>query len=213
MVAAASSSGTEGLTGLVGWVADVIAALGAVGVGLLVALENVFPPIPSEIVLPFAGFLSGRGGDPLWLMVVASTIGSVGGAVVLYAAGRRLGEARSRELLCRLPLVNDEDLDGAFAWFEKHGQAAVFTGRFVPFVRSVVSLPAGAEGMPVGRFLLLTAVGSGIWNTIWVAGGYLLGRQWRDAGKYSDVLNIVLIVVAVALVARFVWHRRGRIGA
>lgn len=196
-----------------GLVADVIAALGAVGVGILVALENLFPPVPSEIVLPFAGFLSGRGGAPVWVMVVAATIGSVAGAVVLYEAGRRVGEDRSRRLVCRLPLVDDGDVDGAFAWFDRHGQLAVFTGRFVPFVRSVVSLPAGTEGMPRGRFVLLTAVGSGIWNTVWVVGGYALGRRWRDVGQYSDLLNIAIAAIAVVLVVRFVWHRRGRVGA
>lgn len=193
--------------------ADVIAALGAVGVGLLVALENVFPPIPSEVVLPFAGFLSGRGGDPLWTMVLASTIGSVAGALLLYELGRRLGAERSRRFLCRLPLVDDDDLDRAFDWFRTHGDTAVFTGRFLPFVRSVVSLPAGVERMPMARFLLLTTVGSGIWNTVWVVGGYLLGRNWHDVGRYSDLLNIVLIAATVVLVARFVWHRRDRIGA
>lgn len=212
-LAQTTDAGTQGLTGLVGWVADVIAALGPVGVGLLVALENVFPPIPSEVVLPFAGFLSGRGGAPLWLMVVAATVGSVAGAVVLYEAGRLLGAGRSHRLLCRLPLVEAEEVDRAFAWFAAHGRAAVFTGRFLPFVRSVISLPAGTEGMSRGPFLLLTALGSGLWNTVWVAAGYVLGRQWHSVGRYSDVLNISLVGVLLALLARFVWRRRDRIGA
>lgn len=193
--------------------ADVVAALGSVGVGLLVALENLFPPVPSEIVLPFAGFVSARGGDPLWLMVVAATIGSVVGAVVLYEAGRVYGADRSRRLLCRLPLVEADEVDRAFTWFAAHGRTAVFTGRFVPFVRSVISLPAGSEGMSRGPFLLLTALGSAMWNTIWVFAGYFLGRQWHEAGEYSDMLNVALIAVTVVLVARFVWRRRDRIGA
>ncbi|MBW3618781.1 MAG: DedA family protein [Actinobacteria bacterium] len=183
------------------------------GVGLLVALENLFPPVPSEIVLPFAGFVSARGGAALWLMIVAATVGSVAGALLLYGIGRRLGEPRARRSLCRLPLVEADEVDRGIAWFRRHGQAAVLTGRFVPFVRSVVSLPAGASRMPLGRFVLLTALGSGIWNTLWIVGGYALGRQWRDVGRYSDLLNGGLAVVAVLLLLRFVWRRRDRIGA
>lgn len=196
-----------------GWVADVVAALGPVGVGLLVALENVFPPMPSEIILPFAGFVAGRGGAAVWVMVVAATAGSVAGAVLLYELGRRLGQARVERFLLRLPLVDGDDVGRATAWFHRHGEAAVFTGRFLPFVRSVVSLPAGAEPVPRGRFLLLTTLGSGLWNALWVQGGYLLGRQWRDLGRYSDALNWIVTAVAVGLVARFVWSRRDRLGS
>ena len=198
-------------TGLVGWIVDVISALGPVGVGLMVALENIFPPVPSEIVLPFAGFVAARGDGSVWLMVVASTVGSVGGAVVLYEAGRRIGQDRTRRLLCRLPLVESDEVDRAISWFHEHGSGAVFTGRFLPVVRSLVSLPAGADGMPWPRFLLLSTAGTALWNTIWVWAGYLLGRQWHRVARYSDWLNYGFAAALVLIIARFVWSRRDRL--
>lgn len=199
------------LTGLVGWIADVIAALGPVGVGLVVALENIFPPVPSEVVLPFAGFVAARGGSSVWLMVAASTVGSVAGAVVLYEAGRRIGQERARELLCRLPLVEVEEVDRAITWFHEHGSAAVFTGRFLPVVRSLVSLPAGSDRMPRGRFVALSTVGTAIWNTVWVWGGYVLGARWQEVATYSDWLNYAFLGAIVVLAGRFVWRRRDRL--
>jgi membrane protein DedA with SNARE-associated domain len=208
----AGAAGTShDLTGLVGWIADVIAMLGPLGVGLMVALENVFPPIPSEIVLPFAGFVAARGGAGAVVMTVAATLGSVGGAVVLYEAGRRLGRRRARALLCRVPLVEPEEVDRAVDWFGRNGRTAVFTGRFVPVVRSLVSLPAGADRMPRGRFLLLTTVGSAIWNAIWVGAGYALGSRWESLTRYSDLLNAAFWGFVVLALVRFVWRRRDRL--
>lgn len=198
------------LTGLVGWVVDVISALGWFGVSILVALENVFPPMPSEVVLPFAGFVAGREDTNPWVMVVAATAGSVAGAVVLYEFGRQVGQERTRRFLCRLPLVEEEEVDRAVDWFHRHGTGSVFFGRFLPFIRSVVSLPAGADRMHRAWFLLLTAAGSLIWNAVWVWAGYLLGRQWRDVGRYSDWLNYGLIAAVLVLLGRYVWRRRER---
>ena len=207
----AAQSDTEDLTGLVGWIADVIAALGPVGVGLMVALENVFPPIPSEIVLPFAGFVAGRGDAGVWTMVIASTTGSVGGAAILYELGRRIGQNRTRSLLCRLPLVESDEVDAAVRWFSRHGEGAVFTGRFIPVVRSLVSLPAGADEMPRARFVLLSTLGTAIWNTVWVWAGYFLGERWQDLARYSDWLNYAFWTGALGLLVRFLWKRRDRI--
>lgn len=199
------------MSGMVAWIADVISALGWPGVSALVAIENVFPPIPSEIVLPFAGFVAGREGGSPWVMTLAATGGSVIGAVVLYELGRQVGQGRTRRLMCRLPLVEEDEVDGAIDWFHRHGTGSVFFGRFIPFVRSAVSLPAGAARMHRGWFLLLTAVGSLLWNTLWVWAGYLLGRQWHRAGQYSDWLNYGLVVVAIVVVGRYVWRRRERL--
>lgn len=208
---AAASADPSQLTGLVGWVADVIAALGPFGVFALVAVENVFPPIPSEVVLPFAGFLSGRGRGAPWAMTWAATAGSVVGAVVLYEAGRRVGRERTERWLVALPLVERDEVDRAIDWFQRHGKRSVFVGRMVPLVRSLVSLPAGAAHMPRGQFLVLTAAGSLLWNAIWVWAGYHLGARWQEAGAYSDWLNAGLTGVVVALVVRFVWRRRHRL--
>ena len=146
-------------TGLVGWVVDVISAMGAIGVGLLLALDNILPIVPSEVVLPFAGYLTAQGEMGFWLTLVAATVGSTGSAYVYYEAGRRLGPDRARTALEKLPLTDRDDIDRATGWFERHGQAAVLTGRMVPLVRSMVSLPAGTEGMGRVRFGLLTAAG------------------------------------------------------
>jgi membrane protein DedA with SNARE-associated domain len=173
------------LSGLTGWVASVIESLGEVGVGLLVALENLVPPIPSEIVLSLAGYLAAEDRVNLVLVLVAATAGSVAGAVILYWLGRALGEDRLRRWLDRIPLVDADDLEKADRWFEKHEKNAVLFGRCAPVVRSLVSIPAGANRMPLGQFVVFTTIGSGVWNALFVLAGYLLGARWQNVEQYS----------------------------
>ena len=189
------------LTGLAGLVADVMTALGEIGVGILVALENVFPPIPSEVVLPLAGFLASRGRMGLVLVIIAATIGSVVGALLLYELGARVGRDRMRGWITKLPLMHSEDLDKAEDWFDRHGEASVLLGRCLPVVRSLISVPAGAEHMGRAKFLLLTALGSGVWNTIFVLAGYALGSQFDQVGQYSSYLNYAIYAVIAVLIA------------
>ncbi|CAN5920000.1 hypothetical protein BH23ACT10_BH23ACT10_04990 [soil metagenome] len=211
LLLAAGSGNPSELTGLVGWVADVIAALGAVGVGLLTLAEVFFPPIPSEVVLPMAGFLAGQGRLSLGGAIIASTAGSTLGAVALYWLASAWGNDRVRRLLGRIPLMDASDLDRAENWFDRHDRSSVLIGRLMPGVRSLISLPAGFRGMSLGSFVVLTAFGSAIWNTLLVTGGYLLGNQWRTVGRYSDWLNYAVIALLAATVIWFVWSRRDRI--
>jgi membrane protein DedA with SNARE-associated domain len=192
------------LGGLTGWVAGIIDTLGELGVGLLVALESIVPPIPSEIVLALGGFLAGEGRMNLVLVVVAATAGSILGALALYWLGRGVGEDRLRRWLDKIPLVDAEDLDKADRWFQRHGTKAVFFGRMVPVVRSLVSIPAGANRMPLGKFTALTAGGSLIWNGLFVGLGYGLGSRWEQVDKYSQWLDYVLIAFFVVSIAWFV---------
>ena len=198
---------SEELPGLSGVVLDVMDALGEVGVAVLVALENLFPPIPSEVVLPLAGFLASRGRMDLLLVVVAATVGSVVGALALYEAGVRLGRDRLRRVAQRLPLVQAADLDRAEDWFRRHGRASVLLGRCIPVVRSLVSVPAGVERMPRVPFLLLTALGSGVWNTVFVLAGYGLGAQFTEVERYSAWLDTAVYVGIGVLVALGVRRR------
>jgi membrane protein DedA with SNARE-associated domain len=174
------------LAGLTGWVASVIESLGEVGVGLLVALENLIPPIPSEIVLSMAGYLASQGRVSLVRVWFTATLGALGGALLLYWLGRGLGEDRLRRWLDKVPLVDLDDLDKADRWFEKHEKAAVLVGRCMPVVRSLVSIPAGANHMPMGLFVLFTTIGSGVWNALFVGGGYALGSRWQDLERYAQ---------------------------
>jgi len=187
------------LTGLVGVAADVIDALGEVGVGLLVLAENLFPPIPSELVLPLAGFLAAQGRLSLTLTIIAATVGSVVGALVLYEAGRQLGVRRIRAIVGRLPLMQVEDVDRAEEWFARHGQKAVLLGRCLPVVRSLISVPAGVARMPRWRFVLLTGLGSLVWNATFVGGGYALGAQFDRVEEYSGYLNLAVYAAIVVL--------------
>ncbi|MET0417584.1 MAG: DedA family protein, partial [Actinoplanes sp.] len=155
--------GVEQQGGLTAWVASVIESMGEVGVGLLVALENLIPPIPSEIVLSLAGYLASEGRVSLFWVYIAATTGAVVGALLLYWLGRGLGEDRLKRWLDRVPLVDIEDLNKADRWFENHAKAAVLFGRCAPVVRSLISIPAGANHMPIGQFVLFTAIGSGVW--------------------------------------------------
>ncbi|MGC4876768.1 DedA family protein [Micromonospora sp. DT43] len=201
-------------TGLTGWVAAVIEAMGPVGVALLVALESIVPPIPSEIVLALAGFLAHEGKFNVVVVVLAATAGSLVGALVLYWLGAALGEDRLKRWLDRIPLVDRDDLERADRWFERHGRWAVLIGRVVPVVRSLVSVPAGANRMPLGEFVLLTTIGSGVWNTLIVGAGYALGSRWQDVARYSDWFNyaigVVFVVMVVGWVIRKIRRRRER---
>ncbi|WP_433687095.1 DedA family protein [Micromonospora carbonacea] len=201
-------------TGLTGWVADVIGALGAVGVALLVALESIIPPIPSEIVLAMAGYLASQGQFNVVLIVVAATVGSLLGALALYWLGAALGEERLKRWLDHIPLVDRDDLEKADRWFERHGRWAVLIGRVVPVVRSLVSVPAGADRMPLGEFVLLTTLGSGVWNALIVGAGFALGSRWEEVDRYSSWFNYAIFavfgVMVVSWATKKVRRRRAR---
>ena len=192
------------------WVTSVIETLGYPGLTVLVALENVFPPIPSEIILPLAGFLTGQNRFSFVLVLIATTLGSLIGALVLYGIGLAIGQRRVNRLVERYghwALLTPEDLTRSENWFDRYGPVAVFTGRLVPVVRSLVSIPAGYRRMPLGQFLLLTGFGSALWNGVLVGLGWALGENWHDIEEYVGWLQYVVIAVAAFLVLRFVWQR------
>ena len=194
------------LNDLAGWVQDVIEQLGAVGVALLVILENLFPPIPSEIVLPFAGFVAWRGDGSVPVMILAATIGAVVGALVLYAIAAVIGDQRLAAFIERFGRwfgVKPSDLARAEAWFDRHAVAAVLLGRCVPLIRSVVSVPAGFRRMRLLPFIVYTAAGSAVWNTALIGAGAILGDQWDRVEPYVALLQYVVIAVILLFVVRF----------
>ncbi|WP_298801387.1 DedA family protein [uncultured Pseudokineococcus sp.] len=196
-----------GLTGLSGALARFIAAIGEPGVFVATVLETVVPPVPSEVTLPLAGFIAAQGGMDLVLALVAATLGSLVGALALYAAGRALGEQRAVAVMARIPFVDREEVEHAVGWFHRHGGASVFFGRLVPGVRSLVSIPAGTTRMPLLRFCLLTGAGSLLWNALLVGGGYALGSQFERVEEYAQYLDHAFIAVLVVLLALFVRSR------
>ncbi|GIG89192.1 hypothetical protein Pen02_41280 [Plantactinospora endophytica] len=198
------------LSGIAEWATDLMDTLGAPGAGLAVALENLFPPLPSEIILPLAGFAASRGEMSLWSAIFWTTLGSVVGALALYYVGALLGRERTRAIVARLPLVKLADVDRTEAWFVRHGVKTVFLGRMVPIFRSLISIPAGIERMRLGTFLLCTALGSLIWNTVFVLAGYLLGENWHVVEEYASVFQKVVIVLVVLAVGWFVIARLTR---
>jgi membrane protein DedA with SNARE-associated domain len=201
---------------LAAWAVGLVELLGGPGAGLAIALENLFPTVPSELVLPMAGFAASRGSLTLVEAIVWTTAGSVVGALVLYAAGRRLGPHRTRALLGRLPLVVESDLAQSEAWFARRGRRAVLIGRLIPVVRSFVSVPAGVQDMHLVTFVSLTAAGSLIWNTTLVLSGYLLGDRWYLVEAYGSVLSRGVLVAAavtgVVFLVRRLRRRRARGG-
>lgn len=200
------------LDGLVGFAARGVDALGEWGVGLFTLAETVFPPIPSEVILPLAGFLTRQGTMNMALVLVTSTLGAYLGALLLYWLGARLGLERSIRWLSRLPLMDREDFEKAADWFRRHGRSAIFFGRLLPGVRSLISLPAGAEQMPLGTFSAFTIAGSVIWNGLLIGLGALLGAQYRLIDEYSRFLNYAvyaaLAFVVGSLVVRSFRRRR-----
>jgi membrane protein DedA with SNARE-associated domain len=198
------------LDGIVGWVVGLMEALGAPGVGLAIALENVFPPLPSEVFLPLAGFAAARGDLSLVAAIVWTTVGSIVGALALYGLGAALGRDRLRAIVDRMPLVDLKDVDKAEEWFARHGAKAVFFGRMVPLVRSMISVPAGVERMSFVLFLALTAAGSLIWNSAFVLAGYVLGDNWHVVEQYAGIASKLVLAAVVLAVVVFVTRRIAR---
>lgn len=199
-------------SGFIGWVLSLMESLGEVGVGAAVFIETFVPPIPSEAVLPGAGFLAYDGRMNLWWAIVAATAGAVLGAWIWWLIGAALGRDRTRRLVSRIPLLDADDFDRAERFFVRWGRLAVLGGRCVPLVRSFVSIPAGIERMPFWSFTLYTTVGSAVWNGLWIGLGYAFGPAIKPVlEQWSGVLsNLVLAAIAV-LVLWFVVQRVRRL--
>lgn len=187
-------------------VVSLVGALAAPGVGIAVAAENLFPPIPSEVILPSAGFAAASGSMGLVSAIVWATIGSVVGALALYALGAWFGRARFYSLASKIPFVKEADIERAEAWFVRRGPLAVLLGRVVPVVRSLISIPAGIERMKLLPFTVYTAIGSAVWNSILIGAGYALGANWALVEEW--ISRYQLIVFALAGIALIVWMVR-----
>ncbi|MGA1069810.1 MAG: DedA family protein [Ilumatobacteraceae bacterium] len=208
---------------LANWVQDVINQFGYLGVALLVVIENVFPPIPSEIVLPFAGFVAQQGASAVNAtagaaqsdttvvgMMIAATVGSVVGALILYFVSAAIGPERLRQFVERFGKwfgVKSSDLVRAEEWFDRRSSAAVLVGRCVPLIRSIVSIPAGFRRMKLTSFVVLTAIGSAVWNIALIGAGAVLGDQWERVGEYVGVFQWLVIAAVLLLLVRFVVSR------
>ena len=198
------------------WVQDVINQFGYFGVALLVIIENVFPPIPSEIVLPFAGFVAQQGSSAAQSdtsvigMMIAATIGSVVGALILYFVSAAIGPDRLRAFVENFGKwfgVKSSDLVRAEAWFDRRSLLAVLVGRCVPLIRSIVSIPAGFRRMKLSSFVVLTAIGSAVWNIALIGAGAVLKDQWDVVGDYVGVFQWVVVAAIIVVLAKFVLSR------
>ncbi|KRK99845.1 alkaline phosphatase [Secundilactobacillus odoratitofui DSM 19909 = JCM 15043] len=187
---------------------------GYLAIVFLIALENIFPPIPSEVILTFTGFLTLTTGLSVWGAIVASTVGSVLGAVLLYGFGRLMTVERLSRFLetrtGRLLRLKPKDVQKASNFFHRHGGKAILYGRFVPVVRSLISIPAGMTRFPIWLFIGLSTLGTMIWNTVLINAGCLAGNHWTDVLAWFEQASTVLliIVVLVALIAGIVYRYR-----
>ena len=200
------------LSDLTEWVIDVIERLGGVGVALLVALENIFPPIPSEIVLPFAGVVARRDGSGVVKMIAFATIGSLAGALFLYGVAAAIGPERLKGIVDRhgkWARLTVADVERAEGWFDRWATAAVLLGRCVPLIRSLVSIPAGFRRMNLGLFILYTTIGAVAWNTSLVGAGYLLAEEsrWLVIEEILGYVQYLVLAVLATVVVWYIWRR------
>ena len=195
---------------MIDFVTDIVDRLGYLGVAFLVALENVFPPIPSEVVLPLAGFVAGRGDASLIGMILAATIGSTVGAWVLYGISSAIGPQRLHRFVVRYGRwfgLGAHDLQRAEEWFDRRSDIAVLLGRCVPLIRSIVSVPAGFRRMPFVRFTVLSTIGSLAWNSALIGAGAVLGERWEEVGDIVGLLQAAVVLGVIALAALVVWKK------
>ena len=187
------------------FILTVMEQFGYLGVFLLIAIENIFPPIPSEVILLFGGFMTTYTNLSIPLMVIAATLGSLLGAIVLYYIGKILNKERLKKIVSgkigKVLRIKYEDIDKADAWFDNKGNKTVFFCRFIPIVRSLISIPAGMSEMPMGKFLIYTITGSTIWNTVLIIAGNMVGENWVNIlnifEQYSHITLIVLILIFI----------------
>lgn len=194
------------------WIISLMEQYGLWGIFFLIALENIFPPIPSEVILTFGGVMTGQTDLTVTGVVLVSTAGSVVGAVVLYGIGLILDVKTMEKIIGRygkfLRLKN-EDIHRADAWFDKYGVWTVFLCRMVPLIRSLISIPAGMSNMNFLLFLLFTTAGTLIWNTVLVNLGAAFSDSWHTIVEYMDVYsNVVYAILAVILIAAIIWFVR-----
>ena len=191
-------------------VSEVLSDLGYLGLAVLMVAETVFPPIPSEVVLPLAGFLVAQGDFAFAPALVASTVGSLLGAVLLYEAARRGGRPFADRFV-RFAHQDPAKLDDAERWFRRRGSVMVLVGRCIPGVRSLVAIPAGVLRMQRGRYVVLTLIGSGVWNTVLIGAGYALGSQWeRVSVAVGSFATPLLVGAMLAGAGLLVWRRHRR---
>jgi len=197
------------------WITEFMENYGYFGILLLIAIENLFPPIPSEVILTFGGFMTTTSELTIFGVVLAATLGSLIGAILLYGVGRLLSAERLEAIVVRYGSIlrlKPEDIRKADAWFDRYGPWAVFLGRLVPVVRSLISIPAGSSGMRFTSFLALTTVGSAIWNTALVSVGAAVGASWDSIVHYMDLYsNVVYALLALGVIAFVVWYVRNRV--
>ncbi|MGG0657707.1 DedA family protein [Rummeliibacillus pycnus] len=196
------------------WIIEVMNSYGYFGILLLIALENIFPPIPSEVILTFSGFLTTTSDATVMGVIIFSTLGSVVGAIVLYGIGLLLDVHKLEKIVDKwghILRLTRKDIRKADAWFHKFGVWAVLIGRLVPLVRSLISIPAGMAHMNFGVFLLFTTIGSLIWNSILVNVGAAVGSSWSTIAGYMDTYsNVVIIILGVLFLLFVVWFIRSR---
>ncbi|WP_210399986.1 DedA family protein [Corynebacterium sp. HMSC071B10] len=188
---------------IVDWIVNLMEVLGGPGVGIAILLENLFPPIPSEVVLPLGGFTAAQGSVTFASVLIWSIIGSVVGAYILYGVGAWLGAERLRKIADWMWLVKASDVDASLEFFDRHGKASIFFGRLIPGIRSLISIPAGLDRMNLVTFGLWTTLGSGIWNTILVSLGYALGDRWEMVTEYVDAYSKVAYVILLLIIVGF----------
>lgn len=189
------------------WITSIMEQFGYIGIFLLITLENLFPPIPSEVILTFGGFMTTHTNLNVFGVVVASTIGSVAGAIVLYGIGLLIDIKKIEKIVEKWGHVlrlSKKDVHKANEWFARYGVWTVFFCRFIPLIRSLISLPAGMGHMNFGIFLLLTTLGTLIWNVVLINIGAAVGGSWETIVRYMDIYSNVVYIVLALLFLLFV---------
>lgn len=198
------------------FILHIIEQFGYFGVFFLILIENVFPPIPSEVILLISGFFSSYTSVSVFYMILASTLGSFLGAIILYYIGKIFNKERLKKIvngrLGKILFLKENDIDKADEWFDNKGNKSVFFCRFVPIVRSLISIPAGMSEMPMGKFIIYTICGSMIWNTVLICLGYRLGSNWEYVltilDKYQMVVIVILVIIFGYVIIKFYRKKR-----
>ncbi|GAB1612564.1 alkaline phosphatase [Mammaliicoccus lentus] len=195
------------------WITDFMTQYGYVGIFILVFLEYIIHPFPSEIVLTFAGFMTTQSNLSIVVVCILAVVGAVLGALVLYGIGAWIGEERIYRLIHKHGKyigIKTKDLDKTITWLNKYGNWAIFIGRFIPIVRTLISLPAGITKMNIPLFIVLTAIGTGMWNILLIVLGMTLGSHWHKiiefAGIYSKLFIIIIAIIVLYVLYR--WFKR-----